>query len=106
MTKIARASTQPRPVIESWNACAVPWKLPEIVAGRVSAATDWTRATASPSATPGCRLNDKVTEGSWPVWFTDSGPTVPFVLTTVESGTRLPAGVVRWSSERAVGSRW
>src|SRR5450756_566194 len=73
---MASASTQPRPVIESWNACAVPWKLPEIVAGNVSRATACTRATASPSAIPGRRLNESVTDGNWPVWLTDSGPTV------------------------------
>ena len=74
MTKIARASTQPRPCIESWNACAVPWKLPDTVPGSVSRAASCTRATASPSATPGRRLNDSVTDGSCPVWLTDSGP--------------------------------
>ena len=35
----------------------------------------WVMAsTASPSATPGRRLNVSVTAGNWPWWVTDSGP--------------------------------
>ena len=30
-------------------------------------------STASPSATPGCRLNEMVTDGNRPWWFTESG---------------------------------
>ena len=37
MTKIASARIQPSPRIDSWNACAVPWKLPVTVAGSVVA---------------------------------------------------------------------
>ena len=33
-----------------------------------------TRSTASPSATPGSRLKESVTAGSWPEWSTVSGP--------------------------------
>ena len=61
---------------------------PSPAASRAPAAC--TRATASPSATPGRRLNDSVTDGSCPVWLTDSGPTVWRVVTTAESGTSLP----------------
>ena len=43
-------------------------------AGSVSRASCSTRATASPSATPGAMLNDSVTDGSWPMWLTDCGP--------------------------------
>ena len=38
------------------------------------APTLFTAATASPSAMPGFRLNESVTDGSWPVCVTDSGP--------------------------------
>ena len=34
MTKIASSRTQPRPRSESWNACAVPWKLADTVLGQ------------------------------------------------------------------------
>ena len=30
--------------------------------------------TAVPIEIPGSRLNERVTEGSWPEWFTVSGP--------------------------------
>ena len=33
----------------------------------------WIFATASPSDTPGATLNDSVTDGNWPWWFTVSG---------------------------------
>ena len=80
-------------MVESWNACAVPWKLVAIVAGSSARAAASTCATASPSATPGRRLNESVTDGSWPVWLTDSGPTPVSTRVTLESGTCLPVGV-------------
>ena len=51
-----------------------PGSCPTPSPGSVSRAAACTRATASPSATPGRRLNDSVTDGSCPVWLTDSGP--------------------------------
>ena len=64
-------SSRPRPCIEAWNACAVPWKLVVIVAGsQVSRRRVSTPSTASPSGTPGLRLNEIVTDGSWPEWLT------------------------------------
>ena len=53
---------------------AVPWKLPWIVAGmpmRSSAAS--IAARASPSATPGARLNEIVVATNGPWWLTASG---------------------------------
>ena len=38
------------------------------------APTSLTAPTASPSETPGFRLNESVTDGSWPEWLTVSGP--------------------------------
>ena len=61
-----------------------------MVAGSVSRAARWTAATASPSETPGRRLNESVTAGIWPEWFTVSGPTVGGQLRHRASGTRLP----------------
>ncbi len=84
----------------------MPWKLPDTVLGSVSRASCSTRATASPSATPGAMLNDSVTDGSCPMWFTDCGPTLCFVVTTAESGTSFPPGACTYSIESAAGSCW
>ena len=52
---------------DAWKACAVPWKVPRIAAGRrMPAALFWIAVTASPRDTPGARLKDKVTAGNWP----------------------------------------
>ncbi len=57
---------------DDWNACAVPWKVPEIESGMwMEAVTFWIALTASPSATPGARLNDSVTAGNCPWWLID-----------------------------------
>ena len=45
---------------------------------------------ASPRAVPGFVLNEMVTLGSCPVWFTSIGPTVRDVCVTDASGTRIP----------------
>ena len=37
-----------------------------MVAGSVAAAAVWICVTASPSAKPGSRLNETITDGSWP----------------------------------------
>ena len=58
ITKIAISSTSPSPLIESRNACAVPWNASVMVAGIVSVATVWIGLTASPGAKPGARLNE------------------------------------------------
>ena len=66
----------PRPRVESWKAWAVPWKLVAIVAGSVSRASLSTCVTASLSETPGRRLKESVTAGSWPRWATAERPDV------------------------------
>ena len=78
------------PVSDDWNAAAVPWNVVRTVSGSVSRATACTRSTASPSDTPGARLNEMVTEGSWPRCVIRSGPTVVFGLVTAFSGTSFP----------------
>ena len=50
----------------------------------------WICVTASPSANPGLRLNEIITDGSWPKWFTWSGPTAVFIRATDSSGIRRP----------------
>ncbi len=48
--------------------------------------------TASPSATPGCRLNEMVTAGNSPWWFTDSGAVAGSNVAKALSGTSCPPG--------------
>ncbi|MNL34622.1 hypothetical protein D3C87_1566050 [compost metagenome] len=48
------------------------------------------RAEASPSAAPGARLNDTVTDGSCPWWLTEIGPTRRSVVAKAETGTIWP----------------
>ncbi len=55
------------PCMDCWKACAVPCTLPLIVAGRpILSIAVLMLVTASLSDTPGARLNDTVTAGSWP----------------------------------------
>src|SRR5512141_2015616 len=75
-------------------------------AGRVARATLSTADTASPRATPGRRLNERVTEGSWPRWFTRSGPTPGVSRATEASGTDIPVEDRAYSRESAAGSVW
>jgi len=67
------------------------WKLPITVAGiprsrwaRLTSSTAWLRAT------PGARLNEIVTDGSWPRCVMVSGPMVGVSRATELSGTSLP----------------
>jgi hypothetical protein len=90
MTKMAMPSSMPSPLSDCWKACALPWKLVEMVMGRVFAAKRVISFTASPMATPGCKLNEMVTEGSCPMWFTVSGPRLVTSLATVLSDTSCP----------------
>src|SRR5206468_2715214 len=86
--------------------CAVPCGLPTTVAGRVRLAAASTSDSASPSATPGARENDNVTDGSCPVWLTDCGPTPGVKLATVLSGISLPADDRTYSMDNASGRSW
>src|SRR5690348_18020633 len=56
------------------DALPISWKEPSSVIGVFSSACmSLIRSTASPSATPGARLNESVTAGNWPWWLTVSG---------------------------------
>ncbi|MNY56782.1 hypothetical protein D3C86_1928970 [compost metagenome] len=47
--------------------------------------------TASPNATPGARLNDRLAAGNMPSWAMDSGPMVGASnLASADSGTISP----------------
>src|SRR5204862_7831038 len=53
---------------EAWKACAVPWKLARMLAGRpISRSAASMAVTASPRATPGARLKERVTAGELPL---------------------------------------
>src|SRR6185437_12600100 len=72
---------------EDWNAWALPWKVPFTDGGMpISVAAFVMASTASPSATPGCRLKLSVTAGNWPWCATESGPTLP--VSTYQRGQR------------------
>ena len=77
---------------EFWKAWASPWNDEMICAGMPrSAAALVMASTACPSATPGRRLNVRVTEGNWAWWVTESGPArLESISTKVESGTMPP----------------
>ena len=84
----------PCPFSDSWNTCAVPWKLVVICAGRLeSRSICWIASTAWPSAVPGARLNEIVTEGCWPWWLTRSGPTLVTGVVSAVSGIAWPEDV-------------
>ena len=71
-----------------WKTWALPSKLVAMLAGRpISAAAALMSATAWPSATPGARLNEMITDGSWAMWLTVSDVGLSLRLATVSSGT-------------------
>src|SRR5882724_9248739 len=73
MTSTAANSSMPWLATACWKTWALPSKLVAIWAGRpTSAAASWIDFTASPSATPGARLNEIMTAGSWAMWLTVS----------------------------------
>ncbi|MOA02154.1 hypothetical protein D3C78_1215930 [compost metagenome] len=87
---------------EARNASAAPWKRLWMPSGRPIAA--WTcsmRATASPSATPGARLNDTVTAGNWPMRLTCSAVARSSTRTRLASGTCTPSVPATWISRSA-----
>src|SRR5215471_10735209 len=90
---MATKSSSERFVIDCWKTLAWPSKLVVTVGGSTRSATCLTCAAAAPSDTPGRSPNDTDTDGSWPLWLIDCGPTVSWNLTTDSSGTRVPDGV-------------
>src|SRR5579871_2485122 len=91
---MATKSRRPRLAIDCWNTLADPSKLVVIVAGSTRSATALTWSVARPSETPGLRPNETDTDGSWPEWLIDCGPTESLYLTTVSSGTTSPLEVL------------
>src|SRR5262245_19613020 len=76
---------------DAWKACAVHWKLARMEGGMfICRSADWMLATAAPRATPGARLNESVTAGKKPWWFTASGVVLSAKWVKAERGTCLP----------------
>src|ERR1700730_3428089 len=100
-TPMAMKSNRPRLLIDCWKTLACPSKLVEIVGGRRRSATCFTWSVAVPSDTPGFRPNDTDTDGNWPEWLIDCGPTVSLKSITDWSGTSEPFGALNatFSSE-------
>src|SRR5215831_18994802 len=92
---MATKSSRPRLLIDCWKTFAVPSGLAEIVGGRTRSATCLTCCIAWPSEIPGFRPNDTDTDGSWPEWLIDCGPTESLYLTTDSSGTTSPDGALK-----------
>ena len=90
MTSTATTNSSPRLRRDDSNTWAVPWKLAVIVAGSMPRAIRFSSATASPSANPGRRLKEMVTEGSWPLWLMDSGPYPWLMRASTSRGTSAP----------------
>ncbi len=74
--------------------------------GSVLFAICCTSSVAWPSATPGRRLNDSVTDGSCPEWFTLSAPAVCVMRATALSGTSVPLFERTYSRLIADRSSW
>src|SRR5713226_6955302 len=93
--------SRPRLFIDCWKTFACPSKLVVIVGGRIRSATAFTCAVAVPSDTPGFRPHDTDTDGSWPEWLIDCGPTVSLKLITDWRGMSPPLGALNaiFSSE-------
>src|SRR5271156_5523989 len=99
-------SKTPRPERLDSKACAVPWKLVEMLSGRVVAAILLTSASALPSETPSATSNEIVAEGNCPEWFTCNGPSDRVNLTSVSSGTSAPLDDRTYSIDKVLGSAW
>jgi len=75
-------------------------------AGRSRSASACTSSVAAPSATPGFRLNDRVTEGICPEWLTATGPAVRESDATAFSGTSAPVCERMYRKPSAEMSCW
>src|SRR4051812_13607847 len=91
---MAMNSSRPRLFIDCWNTLACPSKLVVTIGGSTRSATCFTCAVATPSDTPDFNPNDTDTDGSWPEWLIDCGPTVSLKLITDSNGTSAPLGAL------------
>src|SRR5262249_33629993 len=92
---------------DAWKACAVPWKLAWMEGGMfICRSAACMRVTASPRDTPGARLNDSVTAGKKPWWFTASGVVLSAEWGEVGRGSCLPVVDLTLIALRASGFCW
>src|SRR6266852_2371086 len=92
---------------EAWKASAVPWKLDRMPAGNPSSrSAAWTASTAWLRETPRARLKDRVTEGNWPWWLTDSGVVLGTKRVKPLMGTCAPVGDLTYTDLSASGFCW
>jgi len=92
---------------EAWKASAAPWKLLRMPRGRPSSASAARIAlTASPSATSGARLKDRVTAGNCPRWLMASIVRRSLMRATDESGTLPPPAAGMWMCSSEAGLCW
>ncbi len=89
-TMSATASSNPRLVSELWNAAALPVNATVTDVGSILCAKSVISSTAWPSETPGFRLKERVTDGSWPVWLMLCGIASSFNFATTSSGVSCP----------------
>src|SRR5580698_202185 len=76
---------------EAWNEAAVPWKAACTLSGMpISRCASSIARVASPSDALGARLNEIVTTGNCPWWFTESAADRVSKCVNVLSGTALP----------------
>src|SRR5512133_676157 len=76
---------------DAWNAAAEPWNVACMLAGSPTSCRAWfTALIASPSDVRGARLNEMVTAGNCPRWFTLIGPVVSSMWANALSGTCDP----------------
>ncbi|MNO42995.1 hypothetical protein D3C76_332000 [compost metagenome] len=89
---------------EAWNASAAPWKRVCTPAGiPMSCCTCSITLTASPSATPGARLNDIITAGNWPIWAMASCAERCSICARLDRRTWPPSVVLTWICSSAWG---
>src|SRR5438309_10836181 len=90
MTNTARIISMMSPCCVVTKAWARPEKPAATFPGSTCAASFSTVFRPEPNDTPFARLNEIVTDGSWPEWFTVTGPTLFTNFATVLRGTSGP----------------
>src|SRR5690349_20454156 len=104
MTNTANASSHPSPADESRKACAVPWNEVVIVDGNCRLRSVRSMAViAWLSASAGARLNERLTDGTWPECVTTSGATSDAARVTSDNGTTCPVALRTYSVPSAAG---
>ncbi len=92
---------------EPRKASAAPWKRDSMLAGRpISVSAASIAVTASPSDTPGARLNEIVVAGNWPMWLRSSALGRSSTRAMPASGTGSPLAELTRMRPNASGPSW